>query len=147
MIFRVDGRVEKNIAVRAELEALAPVVVSAGDLGRGAILSARDLSVVTMDLTELRNPCFDTKELVGKKLQQSIRLGDPIERTQVDFPPLIKRGEAVTINLRHGGLLLTAAGVAQKDGCEGDTIPVRNSSSRKEILCRVMESGQVQVEF
>jgi len=147
MIFRVNDRVEKNIAIRAELEAIAPVVVSAGDLARGAILSSRDLNVVKMDLVGLRNPCFDPEELVGKKLKQTIRLGAPMDRTQVDFPPLIKRGETVTINLRHGGLLLTAAGEAQQDGCEGETIRVRNSSSRKEILCRVIDSGQVQVEF
>jgi flagella basal body P-ring formation protein FlgA len=147
MIFRVDGRVEKNIAIRAELEAIAPVVVAAGDLGRGAILSARDLNVVETDLVGLRNPCFDPEELVGKKLRQTVRLGAPIDRIQVDFPPLIKRGQAVTINLLQGRLLLTAIGEAQQDGREGETIRVRNNSSRKEVLCRVTSTGQVQVEF
>jgi flagella basal body P-ring formation protein FlgA len=147
MIFRVDSRVEKNLALRAELEAIAPVVVAAGDLGRGAVLSARDLNVVATDLVGLRNPCFDPAELVGKKLRQSVRLGAPIVRTQIDFPPLVKRGEAVTINLLQGRLLLTANGEAQQDGREGETIRVRNNSSRKEVLCRVTSTGQVQVEF
>jgi len=147
MIFRVDGRVEKNLAIRAELEAIARVVVAAGDLGRGAILSARDLNVVEADLVGLRNPCFDPEELVGKKLRQTVRLGAPIDRTQVDFPPLIRRGQAVTIHLLQGRLLLTAIGEAQQDGREGETIRVRNNSSRKEVLCRVTSTGQVQVEF
>ena len=147
LIFRVDGRVEKNLALRAELEAIAPVVVAAGDLGRGSVLSARDLNVVEADLVGLRNPCFDPAELVGKKLRQSIRLGAPIDRTQIDFPPLVKRGEAVSITLVQRGMQLTAAGEARQDGQEGETIRVRNNSSRKEILCRVIASGHVQVEF
>jgi flagella basal body P-ring formation protein FlgA len=147
MIFRIDGRVERNLALRAELEAIAPVVVAAGDLGRGAILTARDLNVVEADLVGLRNPCFDPQELVGKKLRQSVRLGAAIDRTQIEFPPLIRRGEAVTIRLPQGRLLLSVAGEAQQDGREGETIRVRNSSSRKEILCRVITAGQVQVEF
>jgi flagella basal body P-ring formation protein FlgA len=147
MIFRVDGRVEKNIAIRAELEAIAPVVAAAGDLTRGAVLTARDLNVVETDLVGLRNPCFDPEELVGKKLKQTLRLGAPIDRTQVDFPPLVKRGDAVTINLMQGRLLMSAAGEAQQDGRAGETIRVLNSSSRKEVLCRVIGSSHVHVEF
>lgn len=147
LIFRVDGRVEKNLAIRAELEAIAPVVVAAGDLGRGVLLSARDLNVVEMDLIGLRNPCFDPKELLGQKLKQPVRLGLPLDRAQIDFPPLIKRGEAVIVSLQQGRLLLSVAGEAQQDGREGETIRVRNHSSRKDILCRVIAPGQVQVEF
>jgi flagella basal body P-ring formation protein FlgA len=76
-----------------------------------------------------------------------VRLGAAIDRTQIEFPPLIRRGEAVTIRLPQGRLLLSVAGEAQQDGREGETIRVRNSSSRKEILCRVITAGQVQVEF
>ncbi len=147
LIFRVDGHVEKNLALRAELEALAPVVVAAGDLGRGAVLGERDLNVVEVDLLGVRNPCFDPAELVGKKLKQAVRLGAPIDRSQVDFPPLVRRGEAVTIQLLQGRLMLTAAGEAQQDGRAGDTIRVRNNSSRKDVLCRVTGTGQVQVEI
>ncbi len=147
LIFRVDGRVEANLAVRAELEALADVVVAAGDLARGTLLSPRDLNVARMDLLGMRNPCFDPAALVGQKLKQALRLGTPIDRSQIDFPPLIRRGEAVTITLAQGRVRLTAAGEAQQDGRAGETIRVRNSASRKEVLCRVTDTGQVQVEF
>lgn len=147
LIFRVDGRVERNLAIRAELEAIAPVVVAAGDLGRGVVLSRRDLNLVEMDLIGLRNPCFDPQELVGQKLKQSVRLGAPVDRAQIDFPPLVKRGDAVSITLARGGLRLAAAGEAQQDGREGETIRVRNNSSRKEVNGRVIAPGQIQVEF
>jgi flagella basal body P-ring formation protein FlgA len=47
----------------------------------------------------------------------------------------------------QGRLLMSAAGEAQQDGRAGETIRVLNSSSRKEVLCRVIGSSHVQVEF
>jgi flagella basal body P-ring formation protein FlgA len=68
-------------------------------------------------------------------------------RDSIEIPPLVKRGEAVTMTARKGGILVTARGTAQQDGIEGAQIKVRNSSSQKEILCRVRAPGQVEVEF
>ena len=147
LIFRVDGQVEQNLALRVELEALAPVVVAAGDLARGVVLSAQDLNVVEMDLVGLKNPCFDPAELIGQKVKRSMRLGTPVDRSMVDFPPMIRRGDRVTITLRKGGLELNATGEARQDGKEGESIRIRNSSSRKEILCRVIAPGTAEVEF
>ncbi|BCR06611.1 hypothetical protein DESUT3_36800 [Desulfuromonas versatilis] len=147
ILFRVDGRVVQNLPVRAEIEALAPVVVAAHDLGRGIELADSDLRMVEMDLNGLRNPCIDPGELLGKRLKRPLRAGDPLDRTQVEFPPMIRRGEAVSIQVVSGALRITAAGEARQDGREGETIRVRNSSSRKEILCRVLAPGLAQVEF
>lgn len=147
ILFRIDGRVVENLAVRAELEALAPVVVAAHDLGRGIELAESDLRVVELDLNGLRNPCLDSRELLGKKLKRPLRAGDAFDRTQVEFPPMIRRGEVVSIQVVSGSLRISAAGEARQDGREGETIRVRNSSSRKEILCRVIAPGLAQVEF
>lgn len=147
LIVRVDGNAVKNISVRGQLEALASVVVAAGDLMRGVPLSLFDLNTLEMDIIGLRNPCFDPQELVGKELKRSVRLGDPIDRRFVDFPPLIKRGDRVSIQIRKGAMLLTAVGEARQDGNEGETIKVRNESSRREILCTVVAPGVVEVEI
>ena len=65
----------------------------------------------------------------------------------VDFPPLVKRGEIITIAAVNGGLKITATGIAKSNGQEGDTIRVKNSGSGKEILCKVIGPGLAAVEF
>ncbi len=147
LIFRVDGRVEKNIAVRAKLEAIAPVAVASGDLQRGSIINRRDINLVRMDIVPLRNPSFDPKELIGKKVKRSLRLGKPIDRTSVEFPSLVKRGDIVSMVVRKGALTVTAKGVARRNGKKGAWIKVRNTNSQKEILCKVVAPGLVKVEI
>lgn len=147
LIFRIDGQVVKNTTLRGELEAIAPVVIAAGELRRGTILAERDLNVAELDLAGLRNPCADPKELLGKTLKRTVRLGEPIDRQAVEFPAVIKRGDLVTITARKGALMLTATGVAREDGNAGATITVRNSASQKDVQARVSSPGAVEVEF
>lgn len=147
LLFRVDGQVVRNFSVSGELEAVAPVVVAAGELPRGAVLGEKDLNVVERDLAGLRNPCLDPKELIGKTLKRPVRLGEPFDRGAVEFPPLVKRGDVVAITASRKGLTATATGMALQEGKKGETITVRNSSSQKDILCRVAGPGAVEVEF
>lgn len=147
LVFRVDGRVVKNMTVSARLEALAPVVVPQADLQRGAILQPQDLQMVVQDIATLRNPCFEMESLIGKSLKRSVRGGTPLDRQAVSFPPMVKRGQLVSIRLNRGGMLLTAKGEARQKGQKDDLIRVRNLNSSRVILCRIVAPGQVEVEM
>ncbi|MDO3378053.1 flagellar basal body P-ring formation chaperone FlgA [Geoalkalibacter halelectricus] len=146
-IFYVDGRIQHNQSYRVQLEAIAPVAVAAVDLSRGVMLTERDINFVEMDLARLRNPAFSAEDLVGKVLRRSMRLGDVLDRSFVEEPSLVRRGEVVTIIARRGALELNATGVARDEGKLGDTIRIRNSASQKEILCQVVAPATVRVEF
>jgi flagella basal body P-ring formation protein FlgA len=147
LILRVDGEVVENLAVSGTLEALTEVAVAAKDLHRGAPIQAADIQMETRDLNDLRSPCFDSTELIGKQLKRSLRAGHAFERASVEFPPLVKRGEMVTMTARRGALTITTRGLAQQNGGEGDVIRVRNISSNKDILCKVTGPESVLVEF
>jgi flagella basal body P-ring formation protein FlgA len=147
LIFRVDGRAVKNIAVSATLEALAHVAITTGDLRRGVILDEEHIELAERDLNRLRAPCFDSDELLGKRLKRSLRKGQVFERSAVAFPPMIKRGEVVTITAQKGALTVTAKGLAQQNGDEGDMIRVRNISSQKDLICKVAGPVAVTVEL
>ena len=146
-IFQVDGRTQHNQSYRVVLEALAPVAVAALDLSRGLTLTERDINFVEMDLARVRNPAFSAEELVGKVLRRTVRLGDVLDRSFVEEPSLVRRGEVVTIIAKRGALQLNATGVARDEGKLGDTIRIRNSASQREILCEVVAPGTVTVEF
>lgn len=147
LIFRVDGRIVKNIVVRGELEVISRVVIAAADLQRGSLISAADVKLALADLTNLRNPIFTPGEVIGMRLKRSIRQGKPLSSRLVELPPIIKRGELVTITIRKGGLTVTARGIASHDAKQGAMVRVRNSSSQKEIYCRAMAPGRVIVEI
>ena len=147
LIFRVDGRVRGNLALRTRLEAFAPVAVAAIDLPRGAVVAPGDLRLVERDLGVLREPFLEAESLVGKRVRRALRAGEVLHKGLIETPPVVRRGDLVTMKLRSGGLLLTAQGRARDNGVAGETIRVRNSASNKEVLCRVAGPGLVDVEI
>ena len=147
LLTRVDGQIAANQSIRVELEALAEILVAAENLRRGEVLSEDKVSYQQQDISKLKQPLFNGDEVFGKRLKRTVRLGQPLLLQQIEFPPLIKRGDRVVIQAQRGGLMLTAAGEARENGLLDETIRVMNSNSHKEVLCRVTASGQVTVEF
>lgn len=147
LLTRVDGDVVDNRSFRVELEALAEILIAAENLQRRDLLTPEKVEFRLQDISDLKQPLFDDEEIYGKRLKRSVRVGQPLLRRQIDFPPMIKRRDKVTIQAQRGGLLLTAAGEAKEDGQEGDMIRVLNLGSRKVVLGRVTAPGLVEVEF
>ena len=147
LMTRVDGQIISNQSIRVELEALAEIAVSSAALRRGEILDANNLELRYQDIGRLKDPIFTVEDVIGKRLKRSVRLGEPLQRQQVEFPPVIKRGERVVIQVQGRGLMLSAAGEAKQDGRTGEAIRVVNSNSRKEVMCQVVASGLVKVEL
>jgi flagella basal body P-ring formation protein FlgA len=147
LLTRVDGQIVNNQSIRINLEALADIAVSASTLRRGAVLATDDVELRYQDISHLKGPIFSTEEIIGKRLKRSVRLGEPLQKQQVEFPPVIKRGERVIIQVQKHGLMLTAAGEAKQDGLTGESIRVVNNGSRKEVICQVVAPGLVKVEF
>ncbi|TKB25817.1 flagellar basal body P-ring formation protein FlgA [Desulfopila sp. IMCC35006] len=145
IIFRVNDTVVKNMSVRGKIEALAQVVVCAGNLNRGEILRPQHLKTALMDISAIENPCFEPNDLIGQKLQRSLRAGSPVLLSMVETLPIVRRGERVKIVINSGPLHLSATGLANSDGALNEMIRVRNINSNKMVYCRVAAPGLVEV--
>lgn len=147
LIYKVDGKTVKNISLRGKLEALTPVAILTRNVKRGAILHPDMVQMQIKDLSQLRAPCTDLREVLGKKITRSLRSGTVLNNSSIDFPPLIHKGQLVKILINHNGMHLTATGVASMNGKQDQIIRVMNSGSRKTILCKVSAPGLVEVQI
>lgn len=147
LIYRVDGRTIKNLAVRGRLSATSEVVVVQQPLRRGVIISESDVDLVALDITKVREPLFNLSDVVGLRVARSIRAGQIVERKNIEYPPVVAKGDFVRIIAQRGSMVLTASGVARQDGRMNEVIRVQNSSSQKEVRGRVIGPSQVKVEF
>lgn len=147
LIYRIDGKVKKNISIRGKLEALATVAILTQNVKRGTILYPDMVKLQTKDLSKLRSPCTDLRQVLGKKLTRSLRSGSVLDLSSIDFPPLIQKGQLVKILINHNGLQLTATGIASMNGKQDQIIRVMNSGSQKTILCKVAAPGLVEVQI
>ncbi len=144
----VDGQPAKRAWVTVNLEVISPVVVLRRPMGRYQPIGREDVTVVLKDLAKLPAGSYsDPEEVIGMRVKRTL-YGDTVLRENlVEWPPLVKRGDVVTIIAEAGALRITARGEVKAKGRLGERISVVNLDSGKRVSARVMDSRTVKVEF
>ncbi len=149
---------QSNITVKASCEdsewylymmvkaqRMQKVVVLSRAVGPGTILNEQNLSVVKMDKNKLRRTTFaNISDVVGARIKKRMRVGQAIDPKQLCF---VCKGDNILIVASAGELKIKTTGIAQQDGNIGDTIGVRNSSSKKLVYAQVINTRQVMVQI
>lgn len=144
----VDGTPVETLKVMAEVTATAEVVTAARYIKPDETIQAEDLTMATVQLPALVHDFVtDPESVVGKRVARPLRADAPVKLSAVSAPFVIKRGDQVTIEVRHGGLLIQASGTTKSGGQIGQSITVTNLDSGKEIRGKVVGPGVVRVGF
>jgi len=146
--FLVDGQAVKRAWVTLNLEVIAPVVVVRKPMGRHQPIESQDVTVMLKDLAKLPSGYFtDPAEVIGKRTKRAVYGSTVLREDLVELPPLVNRGDVVTIIAEAGALRITARGEVKAKGRKGERISVVNLDSRKRVYARVLDARTVKVEF
>jgi flagella basal body P-ring formation protein FlgA len=147
-IVRVDGKIERRVVLSGWVDRFENVVCTSRSLRRNCILTEDDVSTKRRNISKLPyNVLTSMKGVVGKRVKHAVKADKVLLANMVEDPPLIRRGDKVTIVAESSTLLVTALGIAQTKGGLGDQIRVKNCMNRKEIIARVVNASTVRVEF
>ena len=145
---RCPGNSPWSIYVPVRVQIFANILVAARPLARGVPLTPTDVTVSRQDLAAVAgNALTDAAQAIGKRLRYPVATGAALNAGLLDLPPLVKRGQTVTIVSSGQGLEVRAAGEALADGTSGETIRVRNLLTKKIIQATVLETGLVRVSM
>jgi flagella basal body P-ring formation protein FlgA len=148
LIVRVNERVEKNIPLNVEVEALSEMVVTTRPLERGDLVVKGDVTLQKRDLgTASAKVCRNVAEALGKRVRVGMRGNSPLRGDYLENNPIIKSGQMVTIVAENSAFRITATGKARGNGAEGDTIQVQNMDALKDVPAVVVDAHTVRVEF
>ncbi len=148
LLVRVDNRLEKNIPLTVEVEALAEMVVAVRPLERGEVIGAGDVTLQKRDLASVSGKVsHKLAEVVGKRVRVGMRGNLPVRADYLEKVPLVKSGQLVTIVAQNNAIYITATGRVRNDAAEGELVQVQNLLSQKQIAARVVDANTVQVEF
>lgn len=115
---------------------------------RGETLGESDVQLLPTRLSLLPRGALDQIELaVGGEARRELRPGEWLTDQVLSTPNLLKRGQAVTMRLERGPLVITAPGVVQQPGGLGELVRVQNAQSKKEVYARVLSNDEVQVLY
>ncbi len=148
VIFMVNGRVERKLWVNAHIDVSKEVVVSNHLLRRHYTITEEDIRLEKMNLAELSaNVVTDPLEVIGKRTKRVIDPNLPLKLNFLEVPPLVRRGDLVTIVAESDTLKITTQGIVSENGCKGEVVRVINTNSRKDVYARVVDSRTVAVDF
>lgn len=144
----VNKQFIKTVNVVGEVNVQTEVATPIRWLKPKDLVSAEDLAPMMVDVPSLTHDfVLDLDEAIGKQVLRPLPPRQPIRKVMLDHPPVIHKGDRVIIEVRSGGLLVQTVGLAKAAGKAGETIPVQNQTSGRDVLGTVIAAGVVGVGF
>ncbi|MBI3090179.1 MAG: flagellar basal body P-ring formation protein FlgA [Candidatus Tectomicrobia bacterium] len=144
----VDGVAVKRFNVNLAITVRAKVVRLLRPLQRGEIVGAEMLRVEQADLAALPNGVFnDPQEVIGQQAKRPLSSFVILRRDMLEVPPLVRRGDLVTLLAQKPGLTVRTRGKVLGDARRGEQVRTVNLSSQREVIGKVLDAKTVVVEF
>ncbi|MGV8074862.1 MAG: flagellar basal body P-ring formation chaperone FlgA [Syntrophobacteraceae bacterium] len=143
--FFIDGEKDRSLRVTGKVDIYRDTPHAARPIKRNAIITEGDIQMRNINIADTPDRfAADSEQVVGKRLLRDVGLHQPIVLSDLDKPPALKRGSAVTIVYEQPGLKLTAKGQTREDGGVGSSVRVVNLMTNRTVFCRVVDRTTVQ---
>lgn len=141
------GEVNESGQARLKIRKYAEVVVTSDKLRRHDLLTGRKLELKRMEITSLlESPISSVESVIGLRSVRNVRRGTILTGPAVEAIPEAMYGQEIRIIYLSGGCRISTAGIVMQDGFVGDFIKVKNKSSKKIIVARVVDRSAVTVD-
>jgi flagella basal body P-ring formation protein FlgA len=141
--FRDNGGREHSVPVRLTWH--QPALTLKRSMRRGEIIQAEDIGERSIKVMAPNVYASSPDEVIGKSLRRSQQQGEIVLLSLVASAPTIQRGKIITLFIDVGGMMIESRGEAQQSGSIGDTINVRNLSSKKIVSGIIRAPERVEV--
>lgn len=141
------GSTAQKVRLSAKVRVMADIPVVKETIDRNALITKADLDVKSVDISVYPSAVMDIKDCAGKRAKTRLRQGRPILKTNIEDPPLVRRGDVVFIQAKSDNLIIRDKGMALKDGHLDEQIPVRNVSSGKQVVGTIIAASCIEVHF
>lgn len=147
-IVTVRGIAQHEVRMSGWVDVFESVVCTARPIKRGEVIQKDDLFMFRKNVSRLRGQAFmDLDRVVGLMARHNLKENSGLEEGMVERPPILDKGDMVTILARMGDLRVTVRGMALERGYPGQMVKVQNTMSQKAIVARVLDGSNVMVEF
>ena len=148
LILWAEGEKVREVRAQARVEVFAEVVVAKNSLRRHQIVEEKDVQLVNRNITQqAADVITDVGEVLGKRLTLSVNTQEVLRKSMVEVPPLVKKGDRVTLLVENDHFKITSIGEVKEEGRAGDRIKVTNISSKREVYGQVLDGHTLLVDF
>lgn len=145
LYFTSVGRPLSPVKLEGRYEELIEVPTIRRRLRKDDIIQASDIEPKAIASNRLKNDTIlDANQLIGRTPLRTISPGRAIRSDEIITPPVIFKGDKVTMLYAHEGLEIKALGEALENGAEGEYIRIRNTDSNIVIEAEIAGPGLVK---
>lgn len=148
VVIRDGETLVRSQKIAVKVDAVGEVLTAVGELPKGHVVSAEDVQRVRLPRSRIAADAVRSlAEVEGGTLKRPVGPGEPLTRRYVELPPVVSRGDRVTMIARSGGIRITAIGEALGTARQGEPVRVRNIDSLKIISGRAVAAQTVEMEL
>jgi flagella basal body P-ring formation protein FlgA len=137
-----------SVWVRVRITESVPRVVASIDLPPGrAVLESQVTAVTRREFPAMEPYARTLAEVVGRWPRRLVPAGAVVRTDQLAEPKVVSMGDPVEVEVHSGGAFLKLDGQAESAGAVGETVSVRNPSSRQIVRARVLGPGRATVDL
>ena len=146
LTIQVAGKVAKQLRGTATIAVAQEVVSLVRPVAQGEIITADAVSRTQIQVTQpLRQVLTQPEDIIGKRARRSLAGNAPLSTQDVTTVAVVHRGDMVRIVLESPLIKVSTPGEALEAGKPGDTIRVKNTSSRREVRAQVIDKQTVRI--
>lgn len=137
-----------SLYVPVRITILKKVYIAHRAMMKGERINGHDMYQAEIDVHQLKYGYFeDIDDLAGHVCKQNIPIDSPFNPHNVELAKIIRKGEKVAIVTNNNNLTVSMDGIAIDEGTMGDSIKVKNLSSKKIIEAQITGKKRVTVVF
>ena len=143
-----QGKTLRRWYVAAHVKWMKDVITLKHDISARTVLDRSMLIQKRKNIAGLRGQTWSSMDdVVGLQSLRGLAKGDVVRTSVFKRPPLIKRGDHVTILVKHQGIQVRAEGVALRSGSRGDRMLVQNLRSKQTLQSIVKDAHTVSIQM
>lgn len=143
-IQEADGTVLRRVAGTAKLTLWVTAPSAARPINKGETLSPESITFMRVNASAMKDLPWDGQGGPWQAIR-SIGTGEPILQSDLVSKSAVRRGNILTLNYSRGNVHMSIRAEALADGQPGQTIPVRNLQSKKQVYATVKDGSTVEI--
>jgi len=140
----VNGVPVKKFWIPVRLDKKVEAVVAAHDIPKGKVISLSDVRKKKLPSLKVKGGVISFKSALGKLAKRDIRAGEVIKERDLEPNFVVKEGRPVKLVYEANGIHIELPAIALENGAVGDIIKVKNVSTGKVLVCRVIGENTVR---
>jgi flagella basal body P-ring formation protein FlgA len=144
----VNNQFVQRVGISGWIDRFEDIVCASRPLERNHLIQPKDVQLNTRNVSKIKDTYYTRiEDAIGKQIKRKAGNGEIIYFSMIETPPLIYKGDKVTIIAESQALLIKTTGIALSDGYAGEQIRVKNTMSNKVIQANVVDHSTVKVQY